>query len=52
MNEKDIAIREIYIALEICRRRCEEYEDLREFPGRDIDNLMTVFSDKFLDKSS
>jgi hypothetical protein len=50
MHERDIAIREIYISLEIIRRRCGEFDDLREFPGNDIDNLMVVFSEKYMDK--
>jgi hypothetical protein len=50
MHEKDIAIREIYIALEIIRRRCEEFDDLKGFPGKDIDNLMIAFSEKYMDK--
>ena len=52
MHERDIAIREIYIALEIIRRRCEEFDDLREFPGSDIDNLMVAFSEKYMEKPS
>ena len=41
---------EIYIALEIIKRRCEEYDDLKEFPGSDIANLMVAFSEKYLNQ--
>jgi len=50
MRERDIAVREIYIALEIIQRRCQEFEELKEFPGKDIERLMNVFSRKYLDK--
>ncbi len=49
MHERDIAVREIYIALEIIQRRCQEFEDLKEFPGNDIEKLMDAFSRKYLD---
>jgi hypothetical protein len=49
MHEKDIALREIYIALEIIRRRCEPYADLKDFPGNDIDRLMKEFSETYLE---
>ncbi len=49
MHEKNIAVREIYIALEIIKRRCGEFDDLKEFPGKDVDNLMIAFSEKYLD---
>ena len=38
--------------LEIIRRRCEEFDDLRQFPGKDIDNLMVAFSEKYMEKPS
>lgn len=50
MHEKEIAVREIYIALEIIRRRCEPYADLKDFPGNDIDRLMTAFSERYMDR--
>ena len=49
MHEKNIAIREIYIALEIIKRRCGEFDELKEFPGKDVDNLMIAFSEKYLE---
>jgi len=48
--ERDIAVREIYIALEIIKRRCEEYDDLKIFPGADIERLMQQFSEKYLEQ--
>jgi len=48
MDKKDVAIREIYIALEILQRRCEEFEDLDEFPGREIEKLMQAFTQKYM----
>jgi hypothetical protein len=50
MHEKAIAIREVYIALEIIRRRCEPYPDLKDFPGNDIDLLMKRFSETYMDQ--
>ena len=48
MQKKDVAIREIYIALEILQRRCEEYEDLKEFPGKAIEKVMQEFTRKYM----
>jgi hypothetical protein len=49
MDKKDVAIREIYIALEILQRRCEEFEELKEFPGQEIEKLMQAFTQKYMD---
>jgi len=49
MNEvKDDIIHQIYYALEKAFKYCQEYEDLKEYPGKEIKKIMQDLTRKLL----